>query len=238
MNNTDKTYKIQTIGSMAKEELLQNIESNVLPNTFVIENREPFPGYHGKNLPTEPIPDSIFFITQTVYTYEKILRLGQKIRKFMNLYFDACYAKICVFNDTYHAIRIRDIDNYTVIQEIQQYFLDEGVKYKKNKKIETHGIIQLRKHFDIKYIGDNIYTDNRDDSMYYLAIPYQLSWSLFRDVTKKIKNNIDNSNFDAALGSFYFRDIVEFIRIYAKNLDMERLMIIRNKYIDALEKYF
>ena len=74
--------------------------------------------------------------------------------------------------------------------------------------------------------------------MFYLAIPHQLSWSLFRDVTKKVKNNIDNNNFDAALGSFYLKDIVEFVRIYAVNLDIERLKIIRNKYVEALEKYY
>lgn len=238
MNKIESSYKIQTMGAMAKEEMLLSIQSNVLPNTFVIENREPFPGYHGENLPSEPIPDSIFFVTQYPYTYEKILRLSQKIRKYMNQDFDACYAKICVFNDTYDAIRIREINTYTIIKIIQQYFLDEGVRYRKNKKIEAQGIIKLCKHFDIEYTGDNIYIDNRDKSMYYLAVPHQLSWSLFRDVTKKVKNNIDNSNFDAALGSFYLKDIVEFVRIYAKNLDLNRIKSIRNKYIEIIDRYF
>ena len=234
----DKSYKIQTIGAMAKEEMLNSIENNILVNTFVVENREPFPGYHGENLPSAPIPDSVFFVTQDENSYEKILRISQKIRKFMHLNFDACYSKICVFNDTYFAIRIREIDTYTVIKEIQEYFLDEGIKFRKSKKIEAPGIIQLRKHFDVKYIGDDIFTDNRDSSMYYLAIPYQISWSLFRDVTIKIKHNIDNNNFDAALGSFYLKEIVEFVRIYAKNLEIDRLKMIRGKYVDALQKFF
>ena len=44
---------IETFGSITKVEQLHTIDSNILDNTFVLETFEPFPGYHGENLPSE-----------------------------------------------------------------------------------------------------------------------------------------------------------------------------------------
>jgi hypothetical protein len=49
---------------------------------------------------------------------------------------------------------------------------------------------------------------------------------------------MDNTNFDAALGYFYMREIVDFIRIYVANYDMEKLHQIRKKYLEEITRYF
>jgi len=51
---------IETFGSITKVEQPHTLESNILDNTFVLEASKPFPGYHGENLPSEPILHYIF----------------------------------------------------------------------------------------------------------------------------------------------------------------------------------
>jgi hypothetical protein len=46
-----KTKEIESIGVLLKEETLQTVEHYVLENTLVLESIEPFPGYHGQNMP-------------------------------------------------------------------------------------------------------------------------------------------------------------------------------------------
>jgi hypothetical protein len=55
-------------------------------------------------------------------------------------------------------------------------------------------------------------------------------------VTRNIKNNLDNSNFDCASGFIYFKELMEFVRIYGLNADIVRLRIIRQKYLDEIAK--
>ena len=38
---------IETMGSIAKVEKLETLDSNILVNTLALEEVEPFPGYHG-----------------------------------------------------------------------------------------------------------------------------------------------------------------------------------------------
>ena len=60
---------IQTIGGVAKEETLFTLTTSVMPNTFVLENEEPYPGYHGKNLPSGSKPISVFLITKRKHSF-------------------------------------------------------------------------------------------------------------------------------------------------------------------------
>ncbi|MEZ4907165.1 MAG: hypothetical protein R2771_05885 [Saprospiraceae bacterium] len=56
---------------------------------------------------------------------------------------------------------------------------------------------QISKFYDIEEIGDGLYKDIDTENMYYISIPHQLNWELFRNLTLKIKNNISNRNYDA-----------------------------------------
>jgi len=73
------------------------------------------------------------------------------------------------------------------------------------------------KVFSLERLQDYFYRDLDDELTYYIEIPFHFNWNLFKKVTFNVKNNLDNSNFDAALAFVYLKNIVEFIRIYAKN---------------------
>jgi len=79
----------------------------------------------------------------------------------------------------------------------------------------------LKKLFILERIDDNIFKDLEDEYMYYLEIPREISWSLFRKITSSVINNIDNSNFDAARAYIYFDGITDFVRIYTRNPSMK-----------------
>jgi hypothetical protein len=234
----DKNTIIQTIGGVAKEENLFTLTTHIMPNTFVLENEVPYPGYHGINLPTDSKPISVFLITKKKYSTEKILRITHNIKKYFEHPFDAVPGVICIQNDTLSCIRIKDLDNYDLVEDLQKCFFSEGIQLMKKKNISAPGVIQLKKQFNIVPVEDGIYKDLDDKSMFYISISKQLSWQLFVQITGKIRNNIDKemANFDAALAAIYTRNILDVVRIYAREMDIEWLKEIQNRYLEEISK--
>ena len=231
MNRPDH---IETIGTLLKEESLKNVEQKIMMNTLVLESLEPFPGYHGENVPFETKPGSLFLITQVQYPMETILRISQQICGYHHLQFDLSPAEIFIYNNTLHAIRIKDLDDYSLIADIQGCFIDHDIKFMKKRRISAHGLIRVDKIFSLELLQESFYRDLDDEKTYYIEIPYHFNWSLFRKVTFTVKNNLENSNFDAALAYIYLKSIVEFIRIYAKSPTIDRLQGIRERYLEEI----
>ncbi len=226
--------QLETLGVLHKEESLQTVEHDVLNNTFVLESLEPFPGYHGENIPIESKPGFVFLITQNPYPIERILRISQHYGGYHHLQFDMSPAEIFIYNSTLNAIRIKDLNDYALIADIQGCFIDQGIKFLKKRRISAQGLIRVDKVFRLERLQDFFYRDLDDEQTYYIEIPYHFNWNLFKKVTFSVKNNLDNSNFDAALAFVYLRNIVEFIRIYAKNPSLSRLQGIRDKYLEEI----
>lgn len=216
---------IQTTGGVAKEESLFTLGNHIMPNTFVLENEEPYPGYHGSNLPKESKPISLFLMTKKKYSTERILRITQKIKKYFEHPFDAVPGTICINNDIYPCIRIRDLDNYDLVGELQKCFFSEGISFMKSKKIQNQGVITLKKLFNLEKIEKGFYKDLDDDATYYIQISKQLSYQEFVKVIKKVRNNIEaeKTNFDAALAAVYTREILDMIRIYHNDASLAYL---------------
>lgn len=221
---------IQTMGGVAKAENLFTLDTHIMPNTFVLENEEPYPGYHGKNLPTSAKPISVFLMTKKNHSTEKILRLNQKIKKYFKHPFDAVPGDICLNNDIIPCIRIRNLDNYDLVGDLQKCFFSEGIQFLKKKTIRAEGIITLKKAFNIEVLENDILKDLDDDSTFYFEISKQLSYPEFVAVIKNLRNNIatEKTNFDAALAAIYTKDILDVIRIYAKNASIDYLIELRN----------
>jgi hypothetical protein len=139
-------------------------------------------------------------------------------------------------NSNLSGIRLRGLNNYSLIAEIQGCYIDKEIRFMKRKSINAPGRMHITKIFRIERIDDHIYKDLEDDSTYYLAIPYHFSWNLFRKVTINIKNNLDNSNFDCASGFIYLKDMMEFVRVYVHDPDTERLRHIHEKYLEEISK--
>ncbi len=229
---------IQTIGGIAKVESLFTLTSHVMANTFVLDMEEPYPGYHGTNLPTNSKPISIFFITKDKYSTEHLLRINQNIKKYFEYKFDAVPGVICIQNEDLPCIRIREIDSYELLEELQNCFFSEGIKFMKKRTVKAKGVIQLKKLFNIECIEDGIYKDLDDLSMFYVTLPRQVNWQMFVQITQRVRNNVDKqlANFDAALGAIYTKNILDVARIYSRETSLEKLRVIRKKYISIMEK--
>ena len=202
---------------------------------LVLENLEPFPGYHGENLPLESMPESIFLITAKSCPPENIFRISQRLCQYEHLNFNACPAEINLMNNQYNAIRIKGLSNYSSIAELQGCYLNQGITFLKHRKIKGSGLIRIEKVFRLEKIDDFVFRDLDDVLTYYLQIPYSFNWNLFKKVTYTLKNNLENRNFDAAMGFVYRSELFDFVRIYAKT-DLSRLRIIREKYLKEIEK--
>ena len=228
---------IETFGSITKVEQLHTLESNILDNTFVLETFEPFPGYHGENLPSDPIPHHIFLVTKKQYLQEQILRASKKIRKYFNHSFGARQGELHIFNSKLHCIRVKDLPGFELIPELQSCFQAEGIEFMKKRTFNNTGLIKVNKYFELRQIEEGIYSDVVDLRMFYLEIPVLLNWKLFEQITLSIKNNIDNRNFDAALGLLYRKDLTDVVRIFEKECSIDRLVHIRQKYLDEINRY-
>jgi hypothetical protein len=227
--------KLQSLGALLKEETLQTVDHYVVQNTLVLESLEPFPGYHGE-MPFDSKPDSIFLITEKQYLLENVFRTSQYLYNYHQFSFDSCPAEIFIHNTHLFSIRIKGLNNYSYIADLQSYLINHGISFMKKKKISAPGLIRIDKIFSLDLIEHYIYKDLDDDKTFYLEIPFHFNWNLFKKTTEHVKNNIDNSNFDAALGFIYLKEIMDFIRIYTKNPDIKRLQGIRNKYLEEIKR--
>jgi hypothetical protein len=228
---------IETMGYITKVEKLETLNSNILENTLVLEEIEPFPGYHGANLPTGYNPTAVYLILRKKISTVRIMRMTQNIHKYFKPVFDGTAAQVSINNDLFHCIRVRNLGNYADVPEIQKCYMHEGLKFSKKRKIHGDGVIEIKKHFELQKLEEGIFKDLEDPLMYYLQIPVHLNWSVFLEVTTSIKHNLDDLSFDAALGAIYLKEITEVVRIFAGNMGVDDLQKIRQRYIEELRKY-
>lgn len=199
---TQPDLNIEIFGYIKKEETLITVESNIIPNTFVLESLKPFPGYHG-DLPDKSQPFSLFLITTKDYSYEEIGRITKSICESISFNFNASHGYIHFKSETLFCIRLKYLRSFTFIPELQNFYKDGEIKFAKHKQINDSAIIVVNKTFNVAEIGEGIYKDLDDKSKYYFELPIQLSWEQFKKYTENIKYNFDNNNFDAAQGVFY-----------------------------------
>ncbi len=231
---------IDTYGNLLKAEELVTLSEKILPNTFVLEAPEPFPGFYNyySETPGNQKPLYIYFVVDRLYTLEEITRARQNIKRYFPEPFDADAGTLSFNNKTYHTIRVRHLGNYDHIKDLQSCFLDEGIEFKKkpSKKIDTTAVIRLKKFFQLDVVGEGMYMDKVEKGHAYFAIPRHIKWSEFEEITKKARYNWDGTYFDAALGHFHKNfDIVDMIRIYNLNIDLELLQKIKEKYFEQLK---
>ncbi len=225
---------LETLGTIEKKEMLGPVGYDQL----VLEAFEPFPGYHGTTVPDKDTPRSLFAITRSKYTEEKIIRVTQKIKSDLGLKFDGTPGMVTLYNMLNPCIRFKDIERYDEVPGILKAYQDEGIEFMSNRKIEPFaGIIKVKKYFLVEVISDTTFRDAEDPNMHYFSIPVQLRFSQFEKITLDLKRNLEDPNFDAALGSVYRKSgLIDLIRIYDETCSPERLELIRNKYLQAIAK--
>lgn len=228
---------IETMGYIKKEAHLSTVKDNIVPNTFVLESLHPYPGYHGKNLPEQSGPRSLFLILSNDYTFEDIARITKRIKEKVSYDFNASIGNIYFKTNSYSCIRIKYLKSFSFLPELQSLYQQEGVKFAKQKSIDKEGLIIIKKHFAVEELEEGIYRDIAEDSKFYIELPEDLKWDTFKDYTLYIRNNIDGSNFDAAQGVFYRNGgIIELVRLYICEGEFDMVGKIRKMYLDQIDK--
>jgi hypothetical protein len=226
---------IETIGHVEKKETLQSLGYSDL----VLESQHPFPGYHGTTVPDKDNPKSLFLLTKTRYTEEFIIRSIKSVKKKHKFEFDGSPARVFFQNTMAHAIRVKDLESYKLVPEILQAFKDEGVAFIPGRKVKPYyGLIRVTKYFLMDPITDCTLQDAEIKSMKYFQVPIKLDWDEFEEMTKHVKRNLDDANWDGALATIYRKaGIEDHIRIYCeKDSSLEKLNEIRKKYVQEIKK--
>ena len=115
-------------------------------------------------------------------------------------------------------------------------YIGDNFKDKPSKFNHPTGITRLNKFFSLEQVEDDFYLDTVEANHGYFKIPRNLSWGEFEQLTKQVKYNMDMLQFDASIGFIYDHfKAIDMIRIYAENLNIEKLKQIRTKYIERIK---
>ncbi len=224
------------IGKLTKQEKVNPIIRNKIPNTFVIDIPSPIAHYYNR-FGHENNPNTILFVTKGSISFERILRATKKINEEHKIKIDGAKSEIELGKRKFNGIRIKGIEKYSDIPEIQRHFLDHGFEFAKNVRMgkDTDSLIRVNKFFKLHQVDENIYQSPNNKDRYYLIIPHDLSWEEFRDVTFDIKNNVNVSGYDVAKGIFYKSNgIIDMVRIVKPDISLREVKEVLDKYIDRL----
>ena len=226
---------LTTVGTITKKEQLRSVDLEKC-KSLLLETSNPFPGYHGHNLPGNDIPESLFLITKTNYTDEEIIRAIQAIKQGACPEFDATPCTILLQNNASYGIRFKHL-SYEEVPEVVKLYGEQGILFKDKKKVMPYdSVIHIRKFFKMNEAEEGIYIDTECTNQFYLQIPKPLTWDLFEKMTINLKYNIEDSNFDAALVYIYTeKGIIDLIRIFNFDYNIDKLRLIRRKYLVKLK---
>ncbi len=226
----------ELIGKIIIQEKIDTIDENKIPGTFVINVPDPYKNYYGRF--TEIVkPVSIIFVTKTPNSFEKILRVTKKINEKYHLNLDGAKCEVTMNSRKLDGVRVKGINRFHEIGQIQQYYKDEGYDFAKSEKFKsTEVLIRINRFFNVDEVEKGIYHSHDEDEVYYIEVPRYMTWEEFKKLTQEIKHNIADANYDIAKGIFYVNHgITEILRVVKPKASLELLKTIQKKYIEKLE---
>lgn len=234
-----KIRDFETFSTITKEEKVKTLVHNIIPNTFALEIISPLPGYYGAEyLISREAPGHVLLMTKNYVHFEDFFRMLRKIKAYLNINFDASFASVEFHNTTHSAIRLRDVDSYEIIGEIQKAFMAEGVAMAKPRRITDMALIRIKKFLLLSCDEEGIYADKETPGYSYLVINHPVTWKMFETVTHRIRHNLPHLKYDVALGVlFRTGDLQDVIRVYGESLTMKDLLELKDQYQNALQEY-
>ena len=228
---------IETVGTITKKELVASVKNEIYTNKLVIENQEPYPGYHGTTVPGKLESDSIFAITKLLYNDERIYRAITAVRKAVSHDFDGAAGTLTYQNKSYNCVRFKHLP-YNLVGDVLSEFEKSGIEFRKSRNVSPfQSMIRVRKFFSVKEILEGLYQDVDDKQITYLEIPVLLRWPTFEKITMNMKYNMDDDKWDAAQTSMFYKNgLKDFVRIYDRDSCQGKLIHIREKYLEAIAK--
>ncbi|MBN1119314.1 MAG: hypothetical protein JXA77_19040 [Bacteroidales bacterium] len=229
------TQLIETIGSMTKYEFLEDLNRNILENSLVLRNKFPFPGVKNENLNELKIY-SFYIILRYRYAPEKINRINCKLLEEADLSRSPSYGEIIVGKNILPCVRLKNISDLQKITIIQNYLKNNDLQLGAHRIVNQECVIKIFKHFKLAEIGDGLYRDLTDGDKFYIRIQTELNWKRFESILRKIKYNLKNPEFDAAIGVIYrFQGPEHVIRVYDKDKSLQRAVELRNLFVREIK---
>lgn len=231
-----KPNNFEIFGTLEKEETLFTLNDKTIANTLVYEAIEPFPGYYHE-IPDESMPVYVYLILDQNYTWEKILRVAQRVAEEIEVDFEAAKCYLTIGKDHYAGVRLRHLANYDDIAKIQQAFIDSEIFMleERPKASKSTAVIKLIKFFVLNEFDNHMYMDGSEEFHGYFEIPETLKWYEFEKLTQNVRYNWDYSQFDAAIGTIYYQSrLRDVIRIYSPKISESYLKDLRDVYLNRL----
>jgi len=227
--------KRELIGKMIIQENIDTVDENKIAKTFVINVPDPFKSYYSR-FTTISKPVSVIFVTKTPNSFEKILRITRLINKKHNLDLSGAKCEVSINSRKLNGIRVKGINRFAEIEEVQQYYKDAGFDFAKTEKfVDTEALIRINRFFNIEELETGIHHSLDEEDVYYVEVPKYMKWDVFKSFTYDIKNNISDKNYDIAKGIFYVDGgITEVLRIVKPKATVDMLKTIQKKYIEKL----
>ena len=227
----------ELIGKIIIQENIDTVNENKIPKTFVINVPDPYKNYYGRFTEVEK-PNSIIFVTKTPNAFEKILRVTRNIKKKHHLKIDGAKCELTIGNRKLNGVRVKGINRYHEIVDIQQYYKDEGYDFAPSEKFtDTEALIRINRFLKIEKLEKGIFKSKNDgDDVYYIQVPKYMTWDDFKRITYEVKHNISDSSYDIAKGIMYTRGgITEILRVVKPKATIELLKTIQQKYIERMD---
>ncbi|MDD4086007.1 MAG: hypothetical protein PHP48_02105 [Bacteroidales bacterium] len=226
------------IGSLTKEETLRCLESDLLiKDSCVLESVNPFFGYYA-DAPDVQKPQYLYFMLEEAVDFMELQRIILEVNLKSKVTVDAVWATVTVPNNAkMPALRIRNLPQYGQISVLQQHYREAGLPLKKHSKGVTldHAAIHIEKFFFLEELEGGLFFDARQAHHGYFIIPKYMNWNEFKRLTVEAKYDVSLLNFDAATASlFTSKNIIELVRIYREDIDIDKLKAIRDRYYHIL----
>jgi hypothetical protein len=234
-NNIKERY-----GSLRKiEPLKQILDDSIVPGTLAFECPEPFPGYYNMQ-EKQTVPLYVYFVLDDYMHLDDFLAISPKVISQIGEKCSTTLAAFSIDDLKFYAIRVKDLDDYGKLRDLQEAYVKEGVIFKKASKKyakvdDVH--IRIKKFFKMSSPEEGYFIDQFDKHTGYFAISEHLSLDEFVPIAKKVSYNIDVIDFDAALATYYedFR-VHDMVRIYTESISIDLLKQIRSEYDKHLSK--
>ncbi|MCE1169061.1 MAG: hypothetical protein LWX70_13305 [Sphingobacteriia bacterium] len=227
-----------TIGVIIKRETLALYESPVKFNVLILESQHPFPGYYCADYSDNQKPQFLFFVLKPSADYDEdnVIRATRKVKSLIHADFDAAPGMLTLFNHNYPCIRV-DMWKPEDLLKIIAGYEKEGIMFVKHQDVRPFDtIIRVKKFIEMEYLADDIWRDCRHFEMNYLFVPVDLTWEIFEEATRVVKNNFHDTSFDAGKGFVYEKiGLQDYIRIFSNRITADELVKIRELYLREIQ---
>jgi len=226
----------ELIGKVTLQENVNPVNTNKIANTFVIHIPDPLASYYNSFSEIQG-PNSIVFVTKNAVSFERILRATKNINKKYKLELEGAKCEVNIGSRKHSGIRVKGIENHHDIEKIQLAYRDEGFEFAKNERIseKTDALIRVNRFFELFTLEEGIYQSQENKDLYYITIPKNITWEVFRQMTFDIKNNVSVTNYDIIKGMFYENEgITDMLRLIKKNITLDMVKEIQKKYLEKL----